>query len=454
MKKYKYSLILLLLDCAITLLTGCGNEKEAQTLWVVTEDSGQYGMNNIAEICMEKFNDAYPEVDFVFEELPIEEEKRESRLEQLRVEIMSGKGPDIYLLPSVNEPYESLIVDVKQSMHNGFFTDVSQYYNADDSLQKDGFKEEIMEAGVLNGKRYVLPLRFDMPIYYVDESELNKYGLTTDIFLKGIQEIYEEIVYLENSTLAKGVLVEMNKDVLNIFSELIDYEKNKVLVSREEVSSFSNLYKEIVKLSERNVGENYNEDVLTSVTSYVLNNIYWGNQNMPVFGKNLSMSDAMSLITFGKIAGKELEMFPVRSVDGSVTAEITYWTAVGANCGHPELAYEFISMFLSEEAQWETTTEKVYKENPTLVLKGWPVLVEGSAMHLWKLYRNQYRGTLYDGETGWQVRKAKFLQSTLIDEDIPSLAWEIDVVHFSADFEMQMTVEEFVQYLSWYVAEG
>lgn len=467
MRKFKYYILLMFAFSMLIMLPGCHSKNEIQTLWIVTEDSGQYGMNNITELCMEEFMKTHQNVKFHFDVLPTSEKERESRLEQLRVEIMSGKGPDIYLLPSVNEPYESLLTDVKRSMYNGFFLDISQYYEADKSINKIDLKQEIMDAGIMGGKRYVLPLRFDIPVLYVDEELIQESGLSTEVFSKNICQIYKEIQNVGDQSLAHGIIFDIEKYGLNVFPGFIDYENNKVLLEKEEIITFFNHYQKNLLLAE----SNKSESVSASVYSFVQDNQYWGNQNMPLFGNDLSLSDAMSLITFGEIAGKKLQMFPIQALDGSVIAEVTYWGAVGASCESPELAYEFIKMFLSEEAQWELNTENIYKESPALVSKGWPVLVTGATEHIWKIYRNQFRRTFYDGEDGWRIRNAKFLQSKLTDQDIPILEIKINDVQFTTDFEMKIyaklvddfgndmldverTTDELLRQLMWYVSEG
>ena len=52
-----------------------------------------------------------------------------------------------------------------------------------------------------------------------------------------------------------------------------------------------------------------------------------------------------------KAEGVDLGIYPLRSTDGSVTADITFYGAVTSGCKNPELAYEFLRYFLTEESQ-------------------------------------------------------------------------------------------------------
>ena len=54
-----------------------------------------------------------------------------------------------------------------------------------------------------------------------------------------------------------------------------------------------------------------------------------------------------------KILDQNVTMHPIRAADGRLIAEITYYGAVGSGCKYPEIAYEFLRMFYSEELQWQ-----------------------------------------------------------------------------------------------------
>ena len=164
-------------------------------------------------------------------------------------------------------------------------------------------------------------------------------------------------------------------------------------------------------------------------------------------------------------------MLPIRTTEGLFIGEITYWSAVGASCKNPGLAYEFVSLFLTEDSQWELKTDVTYKESPTLVLDGWPVLIEGSTKNIWNIYKNQFRKTFQGGKEGANFRRERFFESKLTEADIPILGIEIDKVHFTTDFEKQMhndlvnelteeapnmdaVADMFMEHLKWYVSEN
>ena len=79
---------------------------------------------------------------------------------------MSGEGPDIFILPcddgfTYNEI--QLIENVEKGMATGLFADLTTQYDQDETLEKDVLLEKVMDAGVMDGKRYILPPALHVP---------------------------------------------------------------------------------------------------------------------------------------------------------------------------------------------------------------------------------------------------------------------------------------------------
>ena len=139
----KRTLCCILAAFMLTGLCGCAQKQvETKKLWVVTEVSCSDGMNYQAEMIARRMEQANPGLTVELEILPTDPQEREARLTQLRTIIMSGAGPDVYLLPTggtlttdyVNEYHhrvtqttqvEPLFLDVTQAMRSGQFLDIS-----------------------------------------------------------------------------------------------------------------------------------------------------------------------------------------------------------------------------------------------------------------------------------------------------------------------------------------
>lgn len=125
------------------LLFGCTAQAaapEANTLQVLTEHSPADGMNYQLEQIAAAFLAEHDDVTVEIEYLPTDAEERSMYFYQLRVEIMAGRGPDIYLFPTEGILYqeistvyaegveayevEPLFADINQAVRNGVFQDI------------------------------------------------------------------------------------------------------------------------------------------------------------------------------------------------------------------------------------------------------------------------------------------------------------------------------------------
>lgn len=207
MVQYKRTTILFVaigLLCMI-LFSGCSNEvvstpDQPATLWILTEMST--GMNAQTDAVIAMFEETNQNVHIDLEILPTEAEERAVRLERLRTEIMSGKGPDGYLLPTDYRAMDSLFSDVTQSMYNGAFSDITSFLGNEEKSFLFGVNQSVMEAGAINGKQYVLPLRYDLPVVYADSDALRMYGVDLEGSRLTISDLMELVCKAESDLIA------------------------------------------------------------------------------------------------------------------------------------------------------------------------------------------------------------------------------------------------------------
>ena len=103
-RKYCRPLLLFLLILAVVLsFPACSsNSDAANSIWVVTEESDEDGMNQQVRQVIKAFQADHPGVTVTLDVLPTDSGQREIVLKQLRTKIMAGDGPDVFLLPSCN----------------------------------------------------------------------------------------------------------------------------------------------------------------------------------------------------------------------------------------------------------------------------------------------------------------------------------------------------------------
>lgn len=508
-----------LFSALLLSLTGCGRaEEEALTeLWVVTEASKSDGMNLQAELVAESFEKAHPGITVELEILPTDAQARETYLHQLRTQIMAGEGPDVYLLPtggtlSTGTPkslkeiqVEPLFPDVRQSMCSGIFRDIREYYDGDAALNTAALHPDIMDAGCLREERYVLPLRFDTTVLMADGANWAASGLDASLLNGGLDTLTEAI--LESDVTQMAAYGLQLPDDLTALPQVFDYEKGELLVNQQQIADYMRLYQRWKAESVRQaqpVNEKWEQYVEDSVEpsflkflgfsevdhtcfnriNYYFNyKLHWISAGFPVFTE--STEYIMDAALMANRLGQDAALYPLRDIDGLSHARITYYGAVGSGCSQPELAYDFLRQFLTEEYQWDLYRPRVEKtsepfdyeqDDPQcyiLVESSWPVRVFGAVEHLWD--NRDYQLFHYSGT---QARiLALHADGILTEEDLSVLSGPLDAVDFPivqaeeetlshalsqlndekgqpADADIDKLAQQVYENLWWHLAEG
>lgn len=400
----------------ICLLFGCTSsveENENKHLWVLTDNHTSFLslIENVSETFMEENTDVTIQV----EAIPTAPEEQEVYLKKLRTQIMAGQGPDVFLMTQ----YSPLFPDVSQSMHNELFLDISKYYDADTALNKDTFASYVMDAGVLNDARYILPLSFNLPVLYMDTKQIESVGLDAASLgngLTGITQIVEaggrEAVVSEPAILYYYFA--------NLLPEIIDYDTEEVVLSKTQLVDFLSAYRTLMPQLE-------SPDLpyaAFGMGSYISYNDFWTQKGNSAYVGTLKM--LIDNLCISKAMGTELTTVPIRAQDGALCATVTNYSAVSAGCKNPELAYAFLRQFLLQENQWAS-----YHVSTGVVAQpfegNWPVLLEGAWSELQKDLMVGVNEITGHGEEA-AARKRALRKAALTEEDFSVLNSEINRV--------------------------
>ena len=366
--------------CFLVVLGCCSwvtADEPVVPFWIVTERTSDDGMNGIVRDAVESFSARYPNVSVQLEILPFGTEARNRRVKELRELMEQGKGPDVFLLPtdySVNTGKKIQLIDplfsnIPYAMREGWFLDISEYYDKDTDLDKGALQQVVMDAGCVGEQRFLLPLSFDMNIFYffLDKTDAD---LQTD--MTAIQ-VLDYAVRSGNSLLA-WALTDASSSRYRpemVFSNLIDYDTGNVTLSFEEVERFFGAYQRLREKAE------FEENLLIYPT-------LWSYFKSPASMNSLlpcylsGLSHAVSFPVIASMEGKNLLTIPLRAENGAVTAMVNYFGAVSATTAYPKLAYEFLRSFLLPEYQWRVGV------TGELSMEDWPVRVEGSIGAIWE----------------------------------------------------------------------
>ena len=394
MNLLRRALVLALCAALVMGVAAQGAGAEGVDLWLVTEETTENGMNGAVRAQIDAFCQAHPEVSIRMDILPNKEAERAEYLQELRQKIESGAGPDLYLLPTgtvvtLDQPMQytyrkidPLFPDVSAAMAAGSFADVSEYYQRDAGLGVEALNTAVMDAGVLDGARYVLPLRYTVMALYAFDEKLPDAGITPELLDQPVDAIMRQAVEDGNVELARQVR-SMGSSA---FSGLPGSGKDALT-------------------AEQLAGDN----VYASRFSYF---DFDAASAAPVYRGVIA--DALNFLAAAGASGQSLSMHPLRTTAGDTLGLVTYYGAVGSGCEAPELAYEFLRQFLTEDAQWEQGRDMLNEEWPFTPMEGWPVRTVGSVRALWA-----------------DVQQSGKLPDLLpTDSDAPLVEMEPDVVRF------------------------
>lgn len=325
----------------------------------------------LAEIVKEKGGP-----DIAFEYPPIFGNERDSYLTSLRVELMSGSGPDVFLCTAYSNVYgdmknmsgntvPSYVVEPvfrfpDKAMQNRVFLPLNDRIENAQFMEFDKLTPVVMEAGRYEGEQYLLPTGYTLPLMCYPKSDFS-FDCSQNMTWQEMGEAGPELThasYALASSLWCGYL----------FSPFMDYEKDEPAFTEEELLD---LLKEIEKRKAEVKGPDLPDHIREELSvgfTYSLEH----EETREYEG----ISDAFDL-------EEGLTMVPVYSVDGGYQATVASFAAINANTRQPDEAFFFLDYWLSEECQrsaacthfnWQngvpTTEGLMTQEKPCLFYEG------------------------------------------------------------------------------------
>ena len=151
--------------------------------------------------------------------------EREAEIHQLNTEILSGKGPDLFIMEGNRLTNVNLFPDIEKSMMNGAFLDLTDVMDSNE-FTAENFYMTLLDAGKLKGKQYILPLCFSVPTLTSAESVLKNSGFDTQAALKSLAATMDELLRIYKE---KPMLVVTDFSMTSALSQpIIDY-KNHII---------------------------------------------------------------------------------------------------------------------------------------------------------------------------------------------------------------------------------
>ena len=283
------------------------------------------------------------------EVLPSDEAEFQSRLTRLRTEIMSGGGPDVFVLSTAELfsgfPQERLFPDPYKAMLDGFFLPLDEYVEHAQFMKLEEMNPVIMNAGCTPSGRFALPMCYTYGAAKV-------YLPVTD---SGAG--WNEVMTGDDETLAACYARAASLYFHNIFANTVDYKTKTLTFTEEELYGalaaalpYELRYQEL----EESIG--------------LQRFLAAGEEPVPLDG-----SKGVMFPVWYPEPEKTVSYLPVRNTEGGVSASVTSYIAINKNTLYPNEAFHVVDVMMSKKFQsrerfWESVEYKTALGDPAAMI--------------------------------------------------------------------------------------
>lgn len=347
--KNKIALILTLqFIITVFAFSGCGESTASSNSSKLTYCA--YYEDDICDIierynkyCTKHYDESY-QIEIV------EFDSEDTMLTKISTEIMAGKGPDII---SLNQklPFEKLI-------DNGSFADIdelAELYKSD--IDFDDYNSTIMDCGIYNGKRYIIPIAYCPNILITTQEILDKYNLENTNF--SFKELEIRLSDKDHSYALFGNKDETYKFFLSYVNEYVDfYNKTTEFSSDEFTESLDYIGKMIRNDNSRKEGTTWD----------IIGNYLFRTSQLSFDGSMMSTLNSYFYIYNNNSTPVIIPNYNKKA--NAVSAFVQCGIALNNNSNNKEKALAFIQYVLSYDIQklWSESSS-----SPSIVVRALPV---------------------------------------------------------------------------------
>ena len=306
----KIGSILIILLCFVLLFSACANnqtdaptdpQKTALEIYYLSEDaSATYIVNSYKRKASDITVNATAFSNI--EEMDL----------RLSTELNGGNGPDVILFPS------STTLDTIKMAMNGTFMDLSGMLASDETYDASNYYP-VLDAGVMEGKQALMPLRFKLQYLMSTNEKLERVGISEEDML--------------TATTIGGVLYNTLR-LTNI--QVVDYSNASVSVSEEifkEYAAYAQMnYTHLIRSQE--ILQLYSRDFIGAMerlTTLVSNESFFYRWRYYTALYDQGMGETFCPITI-----------PNYDNANALTADICLYAAIPQSTDQPQAAYDFV----------------------------------------------------------------------------------------------------------------
>lgn len=295
-------------------IMGCQGSQEEEEILTICVDSGTEGIGSMIADGWSNLNEGM-KTDLVV--IPSDETAAQAKIKELRTEIMSGGGPDIFLFST--DGNQRLFEDLKKTMYSDTFLPLDDYISEAKYMKPEEWNQTVLESGRTEEGQVVLPVLYSYYAFAFQTSCLENPG--------EIPSSLEEFLACEDPLIGSNVASFSHLAMLYSFGELADYQEEKLFFSEED------LLKRVEEMLDYKIKWPLKWSLDTEVEGVVAHG--------EVDGTFFSNVD--------RFAEEEATVFAFPNDQGGVTARVKTYAAINRNTELPDQAFAALDFLLSNE---------------------------------------------------------------------------------------------------------
>lgn len=344
--------LFLTITILVAVLSACGASQQNVNVWQDTPSVpqtndrltvfcvGDLRDSGMIELALNRYRQLYPDIQVELIKPESENiEEREELYQQVAAQIMAGEGPDVFLV-------NPAIMDVEKLVRQGIFADMEPFFEADD-FDWTPYHQAVMDGGVWNGKRFVIPLTYNFQLLFTTRTALEETGFDMDACKDYMGFLEETMRFMEDPAQTRQLCCKpmMIMNVVGISGITIaDYDTRTIDLSSPVLQPGCAWHK---TLNVRHPGHEITlgNDGLEYSAGAVRDGVV-------LFAQSLGGAFSGFFREFAALKTiDEAVMLPIRDVNGGIQAQIEYSVAVRGNSENLQNAYNYIKVLLSPEIQ-------------------------------------------------------------------------------------------------------
>ncbi len=298
--------IILSLMAAMILITcaGCKNQEKTLTICI---DS--FFVDEAKEL-IEAWQIFNKDIDVDLVVIPEKADEAEIKITEIRTAIMSGEGPDIFILPTnVSAP---LFDNVEKTMQSEIFLPLDDYIKQAQYMHVDAFNPMIFNSGKTDEGQLVLPVGYDYTV--------GAFLRDDDDDPAELPYSWDDLINNKEYDLEKNLIPQFFANFRYVFGKYADYKSNVLLYTEAEML--------------RRVQEAISLDTDT----YSL-----------IDFDNGDIISSISIVLSTPKRNEDYVFNAIPSVEGGITANVITYAAINRNTRWPEEAFSILDVLFSDE---------------------------------------------------------------------------------------------------------